>query len=108
MRDPTPVEVDQVLRFVLDEIDSVPELEALLLVWQNRPAAWDFAEIATRLYIGPDQARSLLADLSRKGLISQLPDRAESYRYEPRSAEQDALLAARRRFIAEKSCASRL
>jgi DNA-binding MarR family transcriptional regulator len=91
--EPTPAEVDQVLRFVLDEIDSVPELEALLLLWQNRPAAWNAADIARRLYIVPDQAQAVLADLSRKGMLAVDPEREDSYGYASRSAERDALMA---------------
>ena len=84
MLDPTPVEVDQVLRFVEQQIDSVPELEALLLLWQNRPTAWSVADIAKRLYITPDQAQVLLGDLSRKGLLAPLAEQTDLYRYEPR------------------------
>ena len=93
MLDPTPVEVDQVLRFVEQQIDSVPELEALLLLWQNRPTAWSVADIAKRLYITPDQAQVLLGDLSRKGLLAPLAEQTDLYRYEPRSAELDELMA---------------
>jgi len=91
--DPTPVEVDQVLQFVLDEIDSVPELEALLLLWQNRTAAWNVADIARRLYIVPDQAQAVLVDLSRKGMLAVDPERPDLYRYESTSAERDELMA---------------
>ena len=93
MADPTPVEVDQVLQFVLDEIDSVPELEALLLLWQNRTAAWNVADIARRLYIVPGQAQAVLVDLSRKGMLAVDPERPDLYRYESTSAERDELMA---------------
>lgn len=92
MPEPTPVEVDQVLRFVLDEIDSVPELEALLLLWQNRPAAWNVADVARRLYIVPDQAQAVLAHLRRKGMLSVNPEQPDFYRYESASAERDLLM----------------
>jgi DNA-binding MarR family transcriptional regulator len=91
--EPTPAEVDQVLRFVLDEIDSVPELEALLLLWQNRPAAWNVADVARRLYIVPQQAQAVLADLSRKGMLAADPERQDSYLYASTSAERDELMA---------------
>jgi len=35
--DPTKEEVD---RFILQYIDSVPQLEALLLAWESRPRQW--------------------------------------------------------------------
>jgi DNA-binding MarR family transcriptional regulator len=71
--DPTPAEVDQVLGFVTQEIDSVPELEALLLLWQSRPAEWTAAELAKRLYITTEQAEIVVADLTRKGLAASCP-----------------------------------
>ena len=92
MAEPTPAEVDQVLRFIVDEIDSVPELEALLLLWQDRPAAWNVADVARRLYIVPDQAQAVLADLSRKGMLAVDPEREDSYGYASRSAERDQLM----------------
>ena len=92
MADPTPVEVDQVLRFIVDEIDSVPELEALLLLWQDRPAVWNVADVARRLYIVPDQAQAVLADLSRKGMLAADPEQPDFYRYESTSAERDQLM----------------
>jgi hypothetical protein len=91
--DPTPVEVNQVLLFVMQQIDSVPELEALMLLWQSRPAEWTAAELAKRLYIVPEQAEVIFADLARKSLVVHVPDRPRSYRYEQGSAEQDELMA---------------
>jgi hypothetical protein len=38
--DPEPKEVD---RFILEEIDSVPHLEALLLLWRNNAKKWSCA-----------------------------------------------------------------
>ncbi len=39
---PRGVEVD---RFVLDEIESVPHIEALLILWNSRPSAWSVPEL---------------------------------------------------------------
>jgi DNA-binding MarR family transcriptional regulator len=91
--DPTPAEVDQVLWFVTQEIDSVPELEALLLLWQSRPAEWAAPELAKRLYITTEQAEIVVADLTRKDLAAHVPDRAGFCRYQQRSAQQDELMA---------------
>jgi hypothetical protein len=91
--DPTQKHDEQVLRFILQEIDSVPELEALLLIWQNRPRLWTPADLAKRLYIVPEQAQFLLAQLNRKGLIAVIPAETQSYGYETKSPEQDQLMA---------------
>jgi hypothetical protein len=37
--------------FILQKIDSVPQLEALVLLWNNRPAGWTRGEPASRLYM---------------------------------------------------------
>lgn len=57
-------EIDQ---FILDEIDSVPHLEALLLLWNQRPKQWPIQEMAAALYIPQDQALPIMQDLTRRG-----------------------------------------
>ena len=46
--------------FVLEKIDTVPEIEALLLIWNKRPKVWSVSEMASALYISrwcqPQQA----------------------------------------------------
>ncbi len=64
--DPLP---DHVLRFLVDRIESVPHLEALLLLWQSPERGWSPEEIATRVYVSHDAAAQLLADLARHGLV---------------------------------------
>lgn len=93
MLDPTPAEFDQVLRFVTEEIDSVPELEALLLIWQTRPALWRTTDLAKRLYIASEQAQTLLKELSRKGLVTAVAGESGAFRYDPGSEPRDLLMA---------------
>ena len=40
--------VDQ---FIVNEIESVPHLEALLLLWNTRPRQWPMDEMAKALYV---------------------------------------------------------
>ena len=70
--------VDQ---FVLDEIDSVPHLEALLLLWSNQPKAWSASEMGKALYVDPAYAGQILKDLRRRNLASENADLAERYFY---------------------------
>jgi DNA-binding MarR family transcriptional regulator len=56
-------------RFILEKIDSVPHLEALLLLWNSRPGKWPVGEIAKRLYIPEDRASRILQDLARQSLV---------------------------------------
>lgn len=60
---------DQVRRFILAYIPSVPHLEALLLMRAEATAPWDEARLAARLYITHEVARSLLEDLAAAGLV---------------------------------------
>jgi hypothetical protein len=62
-------EVDQ---FILEEIDSVPHLEALLLLWNRRPRLYSVSELAHQLYISSDQTSNIVRDLQSRGLAVAL------------------------------------
>lgn len=59
---------DEVRRFLLGAIPSVPHLEALLLLHADPARGWDAAALAGRLYLDPARAAALLADLVRAEL----------------------------------------
>jgi hypothetical protein len=59
----------EALAFISEEIESVPHLEALLLLWRTRPETWTFESLARRLYVEPGIAENLLQGLTRRGLI---------------------------------------
>lgn len=63
---PLRLEVD---RFILSEIDSVPHLEALLLLWNSRPKQWPVEEVAAFLYIPPDRTHQILQELQQRDLV---------------------------------------
>lgn len=65
MRKPIP---DDVRRFVLASVASVPFLEALLLMREHAPACWGAADLARRLYVAPARADELLGQLADAGL----------------------------------------
>lgn len=73
-------DVDQ---FICDHIDTVPHLEALLLLWNSRPQAWSPDETAKALFVTPGAANAILQDLVRRGLIVRHISCPETYRYEP-------------------------
>lgn len=56
-------------RFILEEIDSVPHLEALLLLRRRHPHACTVEEMAKELFIPIMRAEGVLYDLSSRGLI---------------------------------------
>jgi hypothetical protein len=59
---------EEVLGFLVDQIDTVPQLEALLLLWNSRPKPWSAAELAEWLFVRPEIARDTAEDLVRRGL----------------------------------------
>lgn len=78
--------------FIAEQIDTVPHLEALMILWNSRPKEWTVPEMAKALYISDDAARTLLQDLSRRDLAVQMSAPVETYSYQSISEEQDALL----------------
>jgi len=69
---------DEVRRFVVANISSVSELEALLLLRASAEREWSANEVGHRLFIQPAQAKVLLVRLCDKGLLSK---REANYRY---------------------------
>ena len=71
-------------RFVLTSIPSVPFLEALLLMRAAPAAAWRRETLARRLYVREKTADGLLADLCAAGMaVRCLDGGADAYRYAP-------------------------
>jgi len=85
---PSRAEVDH---FIVDTIDSVPHLEALLLLWQNQSQNWSVEGVAKRLWIDPDDTRSILQDLTRNQFLSLTAGEPEEYSYRP-DAGNDRIL----------------
>ena len=63
---PRRLEVD---RFILDEIDSVPHLEALLILWHDPAKPRPVEELAALLYLPHDRTRQILDDLRQRSLV---------------------------------------
>lgn len=82
---PTQKAVDE---FILHEIDTVPHLEALLLLWNSRPQEWSFEGMASALYLPLDLTRQVIADLERRGFAVLTDDRRFLYR----STDRDQLV----------------
>lgn len=80
-------------RFLLEQIDTVPHLEALLLLWNSRPKEWLVEEMASSLYLAPEAAKNILDDLVRRGLASGITGATERFRYESESEKDQLMLA---------------
>ena len=83
-----------VRRFVLANLVSVPQLEALLLLRSTPGERWSAERAAARLYVQAAELESLLAQLAETGVVEGA-DTAEgrTWRYAPRTPELDALCA---------------
>jgi hypothetical protein len=58
-------------RFIEEQIESVPHLEALLLIWRKHPKAWSIQEMAAALYVPEQLAENILRDLTRRQLLEE-------------------------------------
>jgi hypothetical protein len=85
----TPVP-DEVRRFILTSIPSVPFLEALLLLRSQPGATWEAADVARRLYVGDAHAQGLLHALGEAGFASHAGE--GRYTYAPATEELPLLV----------------
>lgn len=75
--------IPNTVRWVIAErIDSVPELEAILLLRDDPTRAWNAEEAGQRLYVSTNVASHVLGVLSERGFFVRAGDR---YRYQPES-----------------------
>jgi len=62
---------DDVLHFIELHIQTVPHMEALLMLQESCPRQWTAAEMASRIYIDSKKAARILNDLTRSQIIAQ-------------------------------------
>ena len=67
-----PYVPDAVREFVIKRIDSIAQIEALLLIRSNPQAAWSAAQIAARLYVSEAEAADALDRLCAAELLRSL------------------------------------
>jgi len=73
-----------VRRLIAERIDSIPELEAILLLRQGSTQPWNVEDTGKRLYVSPLVAAHILHVLTERGFLSCSDDK---YRYEPDDAK---------------------
>ena len=77
---------DDIRQFILRSIDSIAQLEALLLLRTSPQETWDIHAIARRLYITEQETSVLLTGLYEQGLIAPGGESGQ-YAYQPASAD---------------------
>lgn len=79
---------DDVRRFILTSVPSVPYLEAILLLRTDPNVGWDVPRLAARLYVAERQAAEVLAALAAAGIArGDGDDETALYRYAPATEE---------------------
>ena len=76
-------------RFILTSIPSVPYLEALLLLRAEPQRSWSAGEAARRLYLPEQRGTELLTELVSAGVVRR---ESMGYRYSPATGELAAIL----------------
>jgi hypothetical protein len=87
------------VRALLLAIDSIAELETLLLLHRDATASWDAPRVAAELRVEPRSAEAQLTTLAERGLLRPVnDDAARGWRYAPATSALaravDALAAA--------------
>lgn len=88
-RDSIPNDVKQ---FILERIESVAYLEALLLLRSKPEALWSSGAVANRLYIDQKQTAELLARLDADGFVTLAGEDGPVYRYQPATAHLQQMM----------------
>jgi hypothetical protein len=73
---------DRVFAFLGEKIDTVPELESLLLLWEDPKRTWTPDELAARIYVPSAQAAVILQALQRRQLAFATAEQPERFGYE--------------------------
>ncbi|WP_395399304.1 hypothetical protein ACHMW6_20155 [Pseudoduganella sp. UC29_106] len=82
---------DDVRRYIVQCVPSVPYLEAITLMSANAEATWDARLLAQRLYLDEPRAETLLQELRAAGIATA--DADGRWRYAPSSPQLAELLA---------------
>jgi hypothetical protein len=87
--DDFPIDVRQ---FIDQNIESLAQLEALLLLRKDPQRSWDVAEMAQALYVPVEMAQALLAEFARRQLVKTMPPSDAHYTYNIIDAKLDDLI----------------
>ena len=86
---PEEIIPEKVRDFILQHIDSITQLEALLLLRANPDERWTLGSTTKRLYTSERDVELVLSRLTTDGLLRNSEG---VYRYDPSSPEMRALI----------------
>jgi DNA-binding GntR family transcriptional regulator len=79
---------DDVRDYILNHIDSIAQLEALLLLRAHPDESWDVVKMARRLYVSEPEVSDALGRLVSNGIVSFEED---SFAYQPSPEMRDLI-----------------
>jgi hypothetical protein len=83
---------EDVRQFILQNIDSIAQIEGLVLVRSTPKTEWSVDAIAQKLFIGQAEAVTLLKRLSARGFLGETGNETGLYRYMPASQDLDKMI----------------
>lgn len=101
MNDPLPASIRQ---FVAQQIDSLAQLELLLLLRRDPQRSWTAVDVARQLYLSDEMCRGMFEELERRQYLVRRAD-DDSYRYACPHLESDSLLSELARLYQERRVA---
>ena len=82
---------DDLRRYLIQCVPTVPFIEAALLMRDSRDQVWLPEALARRLYLSEEDTKRLLSRLQDGGVVAQEAGEASGYRYAPASADLQEL-----------------
>lgn len=84
----------EVRDFIISSIDSVEQIEVLLLLRERSDRAWSPSAVSKELRSAPESVAKRMADLSAKKILSFTADGERQYRYAPQTPELERSVTA--------------
>ena len=81
----------EIERFIHDNINSIEQMEILLLLFSTPQKEWSAIQVSQKLYRQPESAAVKLEELRDRGILSVREEGQLLYRYIPNS-HQDAVI----------------
>ena len=78
---------DDVRRFIQTSIDSIAQLEALLIAHEQPDTEWTVTGMSARLYISPESTSLILLRLCNDRLMASAGRDRSRFKYQPDSEE---------------------
>lgn len=101
MNERLPPEIRQ---FIAQQIDSLAQLEALLLLRREAERFWSASELARTLYLSDEMCRGMFEELERRKFVYRDAE-SGTFRYDCKDLQTDALLGTLAKLYQERRVA---